>query len=146
MEDGTQRRLSVAQAATELGTTPEAIRGRIKRGTLQAERDGGRVFVILGADQVRPSADQPTDQTALVASLEDQVRFLREELARKDAILLRMAESIPQIEAPREPSGATEARESPITFRTGPEREDTTEASGEAQEATERPWWRRWFQ
>jgi hypothetical protein len=35
----------------------------------------------------------------LIASLEDQVKFLREELARKDAIMLNMTEAMKSLEA-----------------------------------------------
>src|SRR5829696_5967526 len=99
VEDGPQneRVLTVAHAAEALGM-------RLKRGTLRSERKGGVVWVLLDPDQTRPhgerTADQTPDQSALVASLEDQVRFLREELARKDAIMLRLTESIGQLEAP----------------------------------------------
>ena len=130
----TRRRLTVAQAADELGISVEAVRGRIKRDTLEHERgEDGTVYVLLGTDRARPAPDQSTDQTLLVARLEDEVRFLREELARKDAILLRMAESIPQLEAPSE---APEARVTPS------EPVPNTETPSEAERV---PWWRRMF-
>jgi excisionase family DNA binding protein len=139
--DTAQDRVTIQEAARRLGVKEDAIRKRIQRGTLKHEKtEEGRVFVWLDAAQ---DTTQDTTEDAyqdalardeLVAELRDQVRFLREELARKDAILLRMAESVPQLEA----------RESPVSFRTGPEREDATEASGEREEATERrSWWRR---
>ncbi len=95
------RKLTVMEAADELGISQDAVRMRIKRGTLDATKDGRQVFVLLDTDQ---TTDQtPSDSTALISRLEDEVRFLREELARKDAIMLRMAESIPQLEAPPGP-------------------------------------------
>jgi hypothetical protein len=107
---------------------------RVKRGTLRSERKEGTVYVVLEADQTRPDADQSgglaPDQSALVASLEDQVRFLREELARKDAIMLRLTESIGQLEAPRE------SRASPGPDDTAT---DTPVPSGGPQTAAERP-------
>src|SRR3712207_1464082 len=110
-QSATGRRMTVAQAANKLGISVEAVRGRIKRGTLGHEKaEDGTVYVLLDTNRPRPAPDQSTDQTLLVARLEDEVRFLREELARKDAILLRMAESIPQLEAPSE---APEARVTP---------------------------------
>ncbi len=42
-----QERLSVDAAATRLGITPDAVRSRIKRGTLWAVRRKGRVQVVL---------------------------------------------------------------------------------------------------
>jgi hypothetical protein len=138
-------RVSVPQAADHLGTTVDAIRKRVQRGTIPYERDErGRVWILLDTGRPRQDATghrQDTGQpqsanTALISRLEDEVRFLREELARKDAILLRMAESIPQIEAPSEPR---ESPESPAPTET------PSGAGGGPQEPTERPWpwWRR---
>ena len=42
-----QERLSVDTAAQRLGITPDAVRSRIKRGTLWAVRRKGRVQVVL---------------------------------------------------------------------------------------------------
>ena len=42
-----QERLSVEAAAERLGITPDAVRSRIKRGTLWAVRRDGRVQVVL---------------------------------------------------------------------------------------------------
>jgi hypothetical protein len=151
----------VVAAAAELGTTVDAIRKRVQRGTIPHERDDeGRVWILLdtrqdttgqGQDTSRP----PSDATALISRLEDEVRFLREELARKDTILLRMAESIPQLEAPREPSRqapqstwqrlSDEPREAPDTATEQPGRVEPQTTIEGAQEGTERPWWRRVF-
>jgi hypothetical protein len=75
-----------------------------------------------------------------MARLENEVQFLREELARKDAILLNMTEAMKALTPPREE--APESPESP-----GP---DTPPDAGEGREtASERPeersWWRRMF-
>ena len=48
-----QERLSVDAAAERLGITPDAVRSRIKRGTLWAVRRNGRVQVVL-KDQAVP--------------------------------------------------------------------------------------------
>ena len=61
-----RKRLTVAQASEILGVTVEAVRDRIKRGTLEHERHSGTVYVLLSADQVpsgqQPGDDQTTDQ------------------------------------------------------------------------------------
>jgi excisionase family DNA binding protein len=45
-----RRRLTVPQAAEALGVTVDAVRGRIHRGKLEAERDGtGTVYVWVEA-------------------------------------------------------------------------------------------------
>jgi hypothetical protein len=51
-----RRRLTVAEASEILGTTVEAVRGRIKRETLERERADKGAFVFLEADQ---STDRP---------------------------------------------------------------------------------------
>ena len=127
----TRQRLNAREAAEALGISVDAVRMRVRRGTLEAEHDAnGRLHVWVDTDEPQP------DSRALISRLEDEVRFLREELARKDAILLTMAESIPQIEAPRE---------SPVSPGPNETAETTTATSGEAQEGSERPWWRRVF-
>src|SRR5215218_6983640 len=61
-----RRRLTVAEASEVLGITVEAVRGRIKRRTLEHERDSGTVYVLLEADQShdqpRPDDDQTSDR------------------------------------------------------------------------------------
>ena len=55
-----QERLSVDAAAARLGITPDAVRSRIKRGTLWAVRRDGRVQVVLKDRAVRgPGGGQP---------------------------------------------------------------------------------------
>ncbi len=55
-----QERLSVDAAAERLGITPDAVRSRIKRGTLWAVRRDGRVQVVLEDRTVRgPGGGQP---------------------------------------------------------------------------------------
>jgi excisionase family DNA binding protein len=53
----TRRRLSVSEAADALGVTVDAVRSRVKRGTIAHERAGGRVYVLLGTDEARPGHD-----------------------------------------------------------------------------------------
>jgi hypothetical protein len=130
-----QRKITVAEAAQLLGISAEAVRTRIRRAKLRSIKEGGTVYVLLDQpepDQTQPEHGPDTAQTdELVAELRDQVRFLREELARKDAILLRMAESIQALEAPSEP------REAPETATV-----DTDEAESRPEHV---PWWRRMF-
>lgn len=107
-------RLTVPAAAGALGISAEAVRQRIKRGTLPTEKDAyGTVFVLLDAARTRPSADSTTDRTLMqgqLDSMQEQITFLRaelvtrnEELRRKDHIIAALTERIPHIEAPREP-------------------------------------------
>ena len=77
-------RLTVAQAAVALGVTEGAVRSRIKRGTLPTAKEGGRVFVLLGgstsAANQPPHTGVPGGQAELVEALQDQIRYLREQL------------------------------------------------------------------
>ena len=146
-----KRRFTVPEAAQVLGISPEAVRTRLSRGTLEGERNRGRVFVLLDADitdLTGADAGITSEQTALIESLRDQVEYLRRELAvrteenrRKDHLLAAALDRIPEIEAPnQEPPGVAEpATEMPM----GP---TASEASEAAQEAPERrSWWREFF-
>jgi len=69
----TSQRLTVCEAAAALGITVDAVRSRIKRGTIAYEREGGRVYVLLGTDESRPlvprpATNQPTSQVSLTYS------------------------------------------------------------------------------
>jgi hypothetical protein len=148
-------RLTVAQAAAALGITEGAVRSRIKRGTLPTTKEGGTVFVLLGggtsqANQT-PHAGVPSDQSELIASLQDQVRYLLEQLdaerearteerRRHDTVVAQLTSKIPAIEAPKEAAEAAE------TVEEEPARAEPRSDTGEAQEgAQRRPWWRRVF-
>ena len=113
-----QRRTTVAEAAEILGISAEAVRGRIRRGTLSVERESGTVYVLLEeaeqdrttADQPRTTGDQPDDRTdLLITELQDRVRSLEEANRENRRIIAALTSRIPQLEAP------SEARESPET-------------------------------
>ncbi len=70
-----RRRLTVSEAADELGISAEAVRSRVKRGTLRSTKEGGTVYVLLpgsvsddqtrpGDDQTRTDSDRSSDQTS----------------------------------------------------------------------------------
>jgi predicted site-specific integrase-resolvase len=110
------RRTTVAEAAEVLGISAEAVRGRIRRGTLPVEREGGKVYVLIESPPYnRTTTDQPSDRTdALLAAYRDRVEDLREQLqverqahAEARRLLAAALERIPpQLEAPQEPSEA----------------------------------------
>jgi flagellar motility protein MotE (MotC chaperone) len=148
----TRRRLSVAEAADALGVTVDAIRSRVKRGTIAHERKGGRVYVLLGGDESRPGHDQHTDQVTdqgaresedrtaeLIATLREQLQAERQAHAEARRIIAGLVERIPAIEAPQEPSEASE------TVEGEPERAEPHPDALRPQEGVQRPWWRRWF-
>jgi hypothetical protein len=167
------RRTTVAEAAEVLGISAEAVRGRIRRGTLPVEREGGAVYVLVTeTDQPRTTSDQPTDRTdLLIAELQDRVRSLEEANRENRRIIAALTQRIPEIEPPPEPPGrpseatATEQpgrvgpqpplegaqvpSESPETPLERPEGEeawvDATGSQEGAEPRVERSWWRRVF-
>jgi hypothetical protein len=137
-----------------LGITEGAVRSRIKRGTLPTTKERGTVFVLLGdgtpeANQ-SPNIGVPGDHSELIASLQDQIRYLREQLdaereartderRRHDTIVAQLTSKIPAIEAPQE------ASEAPETLEEEPEGAEPHPDAPGAQEGTQRSWWRRVF-
>src|SRR5215203_38421 len=143
--------VTITDAAKRLGLSTEAVRMRVKRGTLASTRMAGTVYVLLPQPNAGPNGG-PNDQMALVRSLEDQVAYLRrqlatrdEELRRKDHLLAATLERIPELL----PSPDAEPREAPQATAEdagGSEPRPTTEGAQEATEpSSERSWWRRWF-
>ena len=146
----TNQRLTVAEAAASLGITEGAVRSRIKRGTLPTTKEGGTVFVLLGGGTSQanqpPNAGVPGDQSELIVSLQDQIRYLREQLdaerearteerRRHDTVVAQLTSKIPAIEAPH----PQEAADAPGTVEEAPERPEPRPATGEAQEGVQRP-------
>jgi hypothetical protein len=148
-----RRRLTVAEASEVLGITVEAVRGRIKRRTLEHERDSGTVYVLLEADQShdqpRPDDDQtpdrprPDDHADINEELRDRISYLerqveeeREARRRADTILAQLsaanaeqARTIRALEAPQEtPEDAETVEEAPEGA------EPRRPATGEAQD------------
>jgi hypothetical protein len=151
-------RLTVAQAAASLGITEGAVRSRIKRGTLPTIKEGGTVFVLLGGSTSQayqtPDIGVPGDQSKLVDALQDQIRYLREQLdaerearteerRRHDTIVAQLTSRIPAIEAPEEPPSETPDSSETVEEQQG--RGEPRPDTPGAQEAVQRPWWRRVF-
>jgi hypothetical protein len=83
---------------------------RIKRGTLASEREGGRVYVLLGR---RPTNEQPTEQPTdhteeLIATLQKQLEAEREANRENRRIIAALTSRIPAKVAPESPETATE--------------------------------------
>ena len=138
-------RVTVADAARLLGLSAEAVRMRIKRGTLTSEKVEGTVFVLLDADPTRsnvdPTSNQTPEQTALVEVLHEQVAYLREQLDQEREanrenrrIIAGLVQRVPELEsAPKPP-------ESPETATEG------TAKGGEAsKQEQQRSWLYRFF-
>jgi hypothetical protein len=140
------RRLLVRDAARELGISEDAVRMRVKRGTLQADKAGGRLHVLLTADPTTEPTATRTDE--LIAELRDRVRSLdsqldqeREANRENRRIIVALTSRIPELEAPPEARGS-EATE---TVEQEPERAEPRSAALGPQDGVRRPWWRRVF-
>ena len=151
---GTRRgtRLTQREAAEALGVSVEAIRKRVKRGTLSSEKGGdGRRYVYLddAPDAAGTSAAQD-EGSAMTVELRDRLRYVEKQLeaerqahAEARRLLAAALERIPPaIEPPRSPEMADDEQQGrgPVPNAGGP------------QEGTERPeghdrvpWWRRIF-
>ena len=142
-QTGSKRRFTVTEAARVLGVTESAVRGRINRGTLEAEREGGTVYVRLSDEQLsdnqQATDEYPGKSNALTSALEGRIESLERQLTAERSSsaelrrLLAAALERIQLEAPSEP------RESPETATEAPGR-------GEPRDEEHVPWWRRWFQ
>ena len=128
----TRQRLNAREAAEALGISVDAVRMRVRRGTLEAEHDAnGRLHVWVDTDEPQP------DSSALISELRDHLEDLRTQLeaerqAHSEArrLLAAALERIPP---------ALEPPESPVSPGPKDTAETTTQASGEAQEGSERP-------
>ena len=114
-------RLTVQDAARRLGVSEDAIRKRVTRGTLEhAKGEDGRVYVYLdtGVDAGVDEGIHP-EQSTLISEMRDRIDFLerelearREEIQRRDMIILNMSEAMKALpspasqETPRELPGA----------------------------------------
>ena len=110
------------------------------------------MFVLWGggtsqANQT-PNSGVPGAQSGLIASLQDQIRYLREQLdaerearteerRRHDTVVAQLTSKIPAIDAPQEGPDAAK------TVEEESEKAEPHSAARGPQTAAERPWWRR---
>lgn len=111
-------RIGVSAAATRLGVSVEAVRKRIHRGSLPAEKVDGRWMVLFPAPDAEPDvappradsgqvavrAAEPVDRTGdaqaqsdLVAALRSEIEFLRSELQARGEDVRRRDETIAEL-------------------------------------------------
>ena len=138
---------TVREAASLLGTSVDAVRGRLRRGTLDSIKVDGVVYVLLDEDSCDRHADTTIgqqswtnrqnaanrDQSQLLEELRNQNEWLRREIERKDTIIMSLAQRIPELEAPPEP------RESPKT--PSEERDEGGELLPEQEKNSDRRSW-----
>ena len=102
-----RQRLTVPEAATVLGVTVDAVRGRMRRGKIASEHDEqGKVYVWIdapAADGSRPTptveepsaaSRRPSNDQALVEALREQVAYLRGVIDTRDRELALRADEV----------------------------------------------------
>jgi transposase-like protein len=102
-------RVTVQEAARRLGVSEQAVRKRVKRGTLDHEKEeDGRVYVYLaaGVDDGQDEAPNPHNY-ALISHMRGEIEYLREENRRKDEILAQQAMAMRRLSAPESPETAS---------------------------------------
>jgi excisionase family DNA binding protein len=138
--------MTVAEASERLQISKEAIRKRISRGSLRADKDqDGTIRVYVPPS---PTGDRGELVDLLRAQLED-LRTDRDawrDQARRSDYLASTAMDrtrelegrLREIEAGPEPASASEAAEADLN-------PSPTEATVSPQTPPQRPWWRRFF-
>jgi hypothetical protein len=143
-------RVSVKEAASILGISADAVRKRVARGTLKAEKmPDGTLFVwvdgkpgLSDADRdggLRPTTAHLETLEKYIARLEAELEDRKEEARRKDHIIAALTQRIPALEAP--PEAPPDVREPPETASEEPDKGAPPPPTGEER----RPWWVRLF-
>ena len=154
--------MTLREASEELGVSVEAVRKRVKRGSLRSDKSpDGKVYVYMdeGVYASPPGREKAGDE--LVEELREQVAYLRsqldvraEEIQRRDVIISQLTQATSNLtnrlrelepprevpQAPQEPAGQAE---SPPGWPDAGRDASGTQGATQGQEA--RPWWRRWF-
>jgi hypothetical protein len=120
------RWLDVNSAAEVLGTSTDAVRKRISRGSLESSREDGRVLVWLDDGGTKAGREAQVDHEPLVEVLSEQVAYLKEqldirteELKEHRRIIAALTQRIPELPATDTPP---DEREAPTTATEEPER------------------------
>jgi hypothetical protein len=122
-----------------LGVSKDAVRMRVKRGTLRSEKgEDGRVYVWVNDNpDDDPNTVHPETLVEawreLIDELRDRVRYLEESNRENRRIIAALTQRIPELEAPASPEG----RESPVPPSEG------APGTTESPEPERRSWWRR---
>jgi excisionase family DNA binding protein len=148
----TSQRLTVQEAAEVLNTSVDAVRMRIRRGSLESEKDpDGRVYVWVDEDSSETKPRLGGEPSTLISAKDETIRILAEQLEverraneENRRIVAALTSRIPELEAPpasSEPPGALESA-------AGGPREEGSERPRDTAEfpvrgSLTRPWWRR---
>jgi hypothetical protein len=143
-------KVTIQEAARRLGVSEGAVRKRVTRNTLRHDKaPDGRVFVYLDVAKLRDTrgvddgqdAGVDPNSSALISRLEGEVEFLRDQVRRQQEIIAQQAVTMRQLTA----AAQEEPPEAAETVEEEPEGSEPRSATVSAQEAAQRPWWRRMF-
>lgn len=147
----TSRRLTVQEAAEVLDTSVDAVRMRVRRGSLESEKDpDGRVHVWVNVDASETKPRPDGEPSVLISAKDETIRVLSEQLEaerearrRADTIIAQLTQAnaalaarVPELEAPQE-----QPPEDAETVEKEPARAEGFQ--GAQEEGARRPWWRR---
>ena len=145
-EHRSERRVHLSEAAALLGVSKDAVRMRVKRGTLRSEKgEDGRVYVwVNSVPDGRPNSVHPEPQIEawreLIDELKDRVRSLEDANRENRRIIAALTQRIQELEAPSELSRG------PETAADEAERaQPQPDVPGPQGGAQQRSWWRRMF-
>jgi len=124
IDTGREGGLPLAEAAARLGVSREALRKRIKRGTVKSYTANGRLYAVLDAPPETGHAGIDAGGTAAV-----DVAALRAEVDKLTALL---AEVSGERDYLRQAHAAALSR-------------IPAQITSEAESLRGRPWWRRWI-
>ena len=151
-------RLTIAEAAALLGVHKNTVRNRIKNGSYRADMvqtERGPTYLIereslltnLNTNTLSSASQELVSNQAmefvqeLLRPFVSELGEVREELGAERARRQMAEERIAALQAELET--IREERGSPQTVEEEPERPEPRPATGDAQEGTQRPWWRR---
>jgi hypothetical protein len=162
-ERRSERRVHLSEAAELLGVSKDAVRMRVKRGTLRSEKgEDGRVYVWVNVNpDGDPNGVHPQGEVdpyrELIDELHDRVRSLEEANRENRRIIAALTQRIPELP----PASSQEARGGPESAAEEPGGAEPRSSTGGSQESAgrppdtaewpvrggslTRPWWRRVF-
>ena len=158
-EDAIQdERMTVAEASERLQISKEAVRKRISRGSLRADKDqDGTVRVYTPPSPTSSgTASWSFDRDELVAELRARIEDLRtdrdawrDQARRSDYLASTAMDRTRELEGrlrELEPGASVEPPGAPQDATADPDRSDVPDRGAAAQQgAQQRPWWRRIF-
>jgi len=93
----TKRTVGIDEAARIMSISKEALRKRIARGTVEAYKDAAGHYQVTIDDKGQDT--RKAEYMTLVDALQSEIEFLRQELERKDRLLLESFQQVKQLQA-----------------------------------------------